>query len=199
MPRRTHPMNQPAAVSEAYLLGRWFTAARRAGFLAQLPPKEWHTLSALLSFTSRDGRRGFSLEQLALALGISNRDALERLQVLTEQRWQEQPLAVLETDRRGEIVGVTLADLELFARATNAGDDTTAAAPVTNLGVEGKLTVELAAVGLDAAQIDRLISRFPAERIRRQLEGLPERQPRNPAAMLIRAIEQQWEPPREVR
>ena len=36
-------------------------------------------------------------------------------------------------------------------------------------------------------KIEALLQRFPAERIRRQLDWLPHRQARNPAALLIRA------------
>ena len=43
----------------------------------------------------------------------------------------------------------------------------------------------------------QLLRAFPADRIRRQLNWLPARQARNPAAMLLRAVEQDWGPPRE--
>jgi hypothetical protein len=59
------------------------------------------------------------------------------------------------------------------------------------------LTGDLEAVGLNPDQIEWLTHRFQQDRIRRQLGWLPARQARNPAAMLIRAVEQDWGPPRE--
>jgi hypothetical protein len=53
--------------SERYWLGRWFTAARRAGLLAHLSPEEWQTFSAILSFTASDGLRLFTLDQATCA------------------------------------------------------------------------------------------------------------------------------------
>src|SRR5690242_11868598 len=99
----------PASTPEppAVWLGRWFTAARREGFLALLAPAEWQTLSALLSFTCRDGQRRFSVDQLAVAMGLPREQALTRLDRLTEQRWRDGPLALLERDSAGEIVGAT--------------------------------------------------------------------------------------------
>src|SRR3954452_22925569 len=88
----------PAPALTAAALGRWFTAARREGLLALLPPEVWHTLSALLSFTNRDGRRTFTVDQLAIALGQSREVALARLDQLTQTEWRGEPLAVLEPD-----------------------------------------------------------------------------------------------------
>jgi hypothetical protein len=185
---------------EAAWLGRWFAAARRAGLLALLPLDAWHTLSALLSFTRRDGGRSFTLDQLATALGQSREEAERRLQHLTEIEWKAAPLARLEHDPTGEVVGVQLAPLDCLDRIDPpadpepARDRPGAARPA---GEAQQLAPALEGVGLDAEQIEALLQRFPAERIRRQLDWLPHRQARNPAALLIRAIEQNWSAPRE--
>lgn len=205
-----HPSPSRSAVPpEAYWLGRWFTSARREGLLALLAPEVWHTLSAILSFTSREGRRDFTLDQLAVALGQSREQARSRLETLTAIDWQGQPLATLERDREGEIAGAVLAPLEALAgaRAPQPEPPSAAdAAPVpaasdatpASQAPKAALAAELAAVGLDPDQIDGVLTGFPQERIRRQLDWLPARQARNPAALLIRAIEQNWSAPREV-
>src|SRR5438094_829621 len=101
----------------AFWLGRWFTAARRDGLLALLTPEVWHTLSAILSFTCRDGRREFTIDQLAVALGQSRDASLARLDQLTQSTWRDEPLAVLERDPLGEITGASLASLEVLSGA----------------------------------------------------------------------------------
>jgi hypothetical protein len=83
MTPRSLSSSHRAPPSEAHWLGRWFTAARREGLLALLPPDLWQTLCALLSFTSRDGRRSFTIDQLAVALGQPREQALSRLEALT--------------------------------------------------------------------------------------------------------------------
>jgi hypothetical protein len=192
------PPAEPAV--EAAWLGRWFTAARRVGLLALLPAEAWHTLSALLSFTRRDGGRSFTLDQLAIALGQSREQAHERLEQLTQLDWHDGPLARLEHDPAGEVVGVHLAPIECLERI----DPPASVSPTAERPAEPApppaapdLSPALAAVGLEAEQIEALLQHFPAERIRRQLDWLPHRQARNPAALLIRAIEQNWSAPRE--
>jgi hypothetical protein len=65
-------------------------------------------------------------------------------------------------------------------------------------GGEGEgLNGELAAIGLNPAQVASLRRRFSRAEIRRQLSWLPARGARNPAALLIRAIEQDWDEPKE--
>lgn len=185
--------------SNAYWLGRWFTGARRDGFLALLTPEEWHTLSAILSFTSRDGRRHFTLDQLAVALGQPRNEAEQRLEQLAATQWRDQSLLVVEHDRDGAVAGVVLADLELFARVTLPERGPTPASNdvVRPDGAASELRTELTKIGLEPAQVDHLLSKFPVERIQRQLAWLPEREARNPAALLLRAIEQDWDAPRE--
>ena len=53
----------------------------------------------------------------------------------------------------------------------------------------------LLAFGLKALQTDMLLARFDTERIRRQLDWLPARNARNPAAFLLAAIEKDYDPP----
>src|SRR4051812_48698454 len=96
MTPRSPSSSRPPFPAEAYSLGRWFTAARRQGLLSALAPDAWHTLSALLSFTCRDGARRFTLDQLALALGLSRDRARERLESLARLQWEGESLAVLE-------------------------------------------------------------------------------------------------------
>jgi hypothetical protein len=192
----------PPPPAAAYTLGRWFTAARREGLLALLAPEVWHTLSALLSFTGRDGRREFTVDQLAIALGQSREQALARLDQLAQTEWRKEPLAVLERDLAGEIVGATLAPIDVLAGA-KAPLPVEAPLPLPELahgpdeGSSPDLGGPLAAAGLNSDQIAGLLRRFPPERIRRQLDWLPQRRARNPAALLIRAIEDDWGAPRE--
>jgi hypothetical protein len=183
-------------------LGRWFTAARREGLLALLDPEVWHTLSALLSFTCRDGRRCFTVDQLGVALGHSREEALARLEQLIQTEWHGRPLAVLERDPQGEIVGAALAPIDVLAgaKAPLPADPVSSLPELTPLpeGPEpDALSGPLAAVGLNPEQIEWLRRSFPAARIRRQLDWLPQRQARNPAALLLKAIEGDWGPPRE--
>jgi hypothetical protein len=197
---RPSPAFTPEPATEARWLGRWFTAARRAGLLSLLPADAWHTLAALLSFTCRDGGRSFTLEQLAIALGQSPAAAGQRLAQLTEIEWQGQPLARLEYDPAGAVVGVQLAPIECLDRIApphESGPTPADPGESATAGPALDLATDLERAGLDAEQIQSLLQRFPAERIRRQLDWLPRRQARNPAALLIRAIEQDWSAPRE--
>jgi hypothetical protein len=192
----------PPQTPDAYWLGRWFTAARREGLLALLLPEVWHTLSAVLSFTCRDGRREFTLDQLAIALGQSREGARSRLEQLTETNWRDQPLATLERDLHGEIRGATLAPIVVLsgAKAPLPADREALfpeLPPGPEAGEQDDLVPELQAVGLNPDQINWLLKSFPRVCIRRQLDWLPRRQARNPAALLIRAIEADWGPPRE--
>lgn len=195
------PRTHPTASADAYLLGRWFSAARREGLLTLLPPESWHTLSALLSFTCRDGRRSFTVDQLASTLGVSGEAARQRLDELTEIDWQGQPLAVLEYAGSGEIAGATLAPVEALARL-ETGESTAPPSPepdlhpIPELHTSSALASQLRTVGLDDEQIESLTQRFSEERIERQLDWLPQRGARNPAALLIRAVEQGWGAPK---
>jgi hypothetical protein len=199
MPHGHTPSKLKTPTPEAYIVGRWFTAARRQALLATLSPEAWHTLSAILSFTSRDGQRRLTIEQLALALALPRDTARARLDALAEVQWHDQPLLTLERDSDGEVVGATLASLDLFARivpedadATSSHEDAVGAPEAP----DPRLVADLEAAGLDTAQIERLTRQFPHDRLRRQLDWLPARQAHNPAAMLVRAIEQDWGPPR---
>lgn len=220
------PARDTRAEPDPYLVGRWFAAARRQGFLAAVPPEAWHTLSALLSFTCRDGRRLFTTDQLALSLAVSRSEALRRLEALEATQWQGQPLASLERDAEGEVAGAELDPADLLLRVQPS--PTTPAAPVPlplpallpqPAAAEGtppaggvlhdhplvastglaspNLAAALLAVGLTAEQAERLLADYPVERVRRQLEWLPRRGARNPAAFLMRAVEGDWAAPKE--
>jgi len=168
--------------------------------LALLTPAQWHTLSALLSFTSRDGRRSFTLDQLGVALGVPRAEAEDRLRDLVETRWHDAALLTLEHDATGAVAGASLTSLEVLARIRHDAGVPTAprqsAAAVEPMPTQ--LRPALVEVGLQPDQIDHLLRVFPSERIQRQLAWLPEREARNPAALLIRAIEQDWAAPREI-
>lgn len=196
---RPSPSPQPAA-AEARFLGRWFAAARREGLLAALAAEDWQTLTAVLSFTSRDGHRRFTLEQLALALGQSRETAEQRLAQLARSTWQDEPLLQPVAAHDGELVGASLAPLELLARIEPAPAEAESPAPLPETqpaeANDSPLVPELQAVGLEGGQIDWLLDHHPVERIRRQLDWLPARRARNPAALLIRAVQEDWEPPR---
>lgn len=209
---------------DSYLVGRWFAAARRQGLLAAVPPEAWHTLSALLSFTCRDGRRLFTTDQLALSLALPRPEALRRLAALEGSQWQGQPLATVQRDPSGEVEGAVLTPTDLLLRvlpppaapvllplpavislpAPAGGAPPEALDPGGALATEGPapaaspdLTAALLAVGLTAEQAERLLTDFAAERVRRQLAWLPHRSARNPAAFLVRAVEGDWAGPKE--
>lgn len=193
-PNSTYHEELREANPEARFLSRWLTGVRRDGFLTLLGPAAWHTLSALLSFTSRDGSRRFSADQLAATIGQPRAEALRRLEVLSGTQWHGQPLVVLERDPSGEVSGARVALIERLTIDTPPIPDHDT--PAAELAPE--LLQELARVGLNHAQIDSLAKRFPAEEIEQQLQWLPARGARNPAALLIRAIEQGWDEPKEV-
>lgn len=211
---------------DSYLVGRWFAAARRQGLLAAVPPEAWHTLSALLSFTCRDGRRLFTVDQLALSLALPRAEALRRVGELETVQWQGQPLALLVRDAADEVEGAETAPADLLLRVQpppSALPPASLPPPVLQLpvspvevapgvgaapaaGVSDEyldaaatpdLTTALLAVGLTAEQAERLLTDFPVERVRRQLAWLPRRSARNPAAFLVRAVEGDWAGPKE--
>lgn len=190
----THPTDLGTDV--LLILGRWFTGIRRDGFLAALPASEWHTLSAILSFTSRNGLRHFTVDQLALALGLPRQQATDRLEDLGATSWKGQPLVSIMRDPSGEVYGADVAQLSQLAAIHPEP-----AAQAEGRSVEGVLSADLIEamhqVGLNHAQIDSLSKRFSEDEIRCQLEWLPARNARNPAALLIRAIEQDWDEPKE--
>ncbi|MFN3650386.1 MAG: hypothetical protein ACK47B_12485 [Armatimonadota bacterium] len=203
MTRRSNPDPQNRVSPDAYLLGRWFTAARREGLLTALTPEAWHTLSAVLSFTRRDGGRSFTLDQLALATGQPREIVEARLRELARTAWNGEPLLQPECDPAGDLCGALLAPLELLARVTGSSRATvpepTVAQPAKSAEAAGdaELQADLHNLGLNESQIGSLLRSYGPARIRRQLGWLPERHARNPAALLIRAVEQDWEPPRE--
>lgn len=192
-PNKTQRQQRTEPITETVFLGRWFTGIRRAGFLALLDPSSWHTLSAVISFTSRDGSRRFTADQLAAALGQPRELALRHLDVLAGIFWKDQPLLTLERDA-GDVTGAALAHIECLAVSPPPGEDLELQPSHT---LPAELMRELGTVGLNHAQIDSLAKRFPEDEIRRQLDWLPSRGARNPAALLIRAIEQAWDEPKE--
>jgi hypothetical protein len=177
--------------SDSQALPRWFTGVRRRGLLARLTPEAWHTLSAVLSFTTGEGRATFTLDQLCVALGQPRPLAAEHLQGLSVITETGEPLVLPERDQAGEISGATIAPL---AELTFTAPEFTPAP----LPSDDPLSGALAAAGLNASQIQQLLRAFPNEQITRQLTWLPARGARNPAALLIRAIEGDWDPPKEV-
>jgi len=178
---------------EPHLVGRWFAAARREGLLALLAADAWQTLSAILSFTGRDNHRSFTLDQLGVALGVSREEAGKRLEQLVTLLWHGQPLASLDTDQEGAVTGARLDGIDALARLSSQPFEGNSTGPVE----AADLRQALAHVGLEPMQVEHLLRTCPAERIGRQLAWLPAREARNPAALLIRAIEQDWEAPKE--
>jgi hypothetical protein len=135
------------------------------------------------------------LEQLALAIGQPREEAGRRLGALAQTYWKEQPLFVPEHDPAGAIYGATLAPVERLAVSgvAEANQLTEASA-----NFSAALVHRLKEVGLNPAQIDRLAGRHSEAEVSQQLDWLPARGARNPAALLIRAVEQQWEQPKEL-
>jgi len=73
------------------------------------------------------------------------------------------------------------------------------AANSRQLHVGDELKGRLLEVGIEADRADSLLTHFAREAIKRQLEWLPYRDARNPAAFLIAAIEHDYEPPLALR
>lgn len=196
-------MSQPPSLPDPSLepaaLGRWFTGARREGFLTRLSPEAWHTLCAVLSFTSADNRRSFTIDQLSVALGVPRREAQARFNELADTAWKGLRLLTPVFDSSGNVSGATLAPIEVLSRVREQH----AASPTLGTSREDEndepddLSQQLSAVGLNSAQITNLRRHFSLAEIRRQLKWLPARGARNPAALLIRAIEQDWDEPKE--
>jgi len=184
-----------ASLDRTAFLGKWFTGIRRQGLLALLAPEVWHTLSAVLSFTSRDGSRRFGLNQLAATLGVSREDARLRLSTLAQTPWQGAPLVKIDIEPDGEVHLVDVAPIEGLAEINPAGDEDLQLRPYS--AVAPDLERALLEIGLNPAQIQSLCMRHPEAAIRRQVTWLPARGARNPAALLIRAIEQDWDEPKE--
>lgn len=68
----------------------------------------------------------------------------------------------------------------------------------TGGGEADDLRDRMEAIGLYPDQAEELLRRYPEDRLLRQLEWLPHRKPRNPAAYFIRAVEENWAAPKEV-
>jgi hypothetical protein len=94
MTHRSFPADAARALPEGYLLARWFTAARRQGMLAAVPPEAWHTLCALLSFTGRDGRRCFSARTVPVSGGGTDPAGIA---AISRERWSR-PRAEVELE-----------------------------------------------------------------------------------------------------
>ena len=58
-----------------------------------------------------------------------------------------------------------------------------------------QLVLELVEVGIGLRKAESLVSHYPEERIRKQLDWLPLRAARRPASLLITAIEQDYGAP----
>lgn len=63
------------------------------------------------------------------------------------------------------------------------------------LSERDQLVLELVEVGVSLRKAENLASRFPALKIRRQLDWLPYRSARRPASMIIAAIENDYDEP----
>jgi hypothetical protein len=194
----TPPQNELLALSE------WFAALRRAGWFALVPAEEWHTLSALLSFPHRDGACSFTPEQVAYVLGTEETEATRRLDALSRLEWRGGPFLTFDRDVYGKVCGASLAPLGLFGSGPSleyggssswedpAGEATSGAPSLRGSG----LALRLQDAGLYPDQVDRLLSSYSEDRIIRQLDWLPARKARVPAAMLVRAVEGDWGPPK---
>jgi len=75
----------------------------------------------------------------------------------------------------------------LFPKQPNPDDIT--------LSERDQLVLELVEVGVSLRKAENLASRFPALKIRRQLDWLPYRSARRPASMIIAAIENDYDEP----
>ena len=218
------PMTSPVpssaphrATPDSPLLARWFAAVRRSGLWSSLSAEDWQTLSALFSFVDAGGQCRFRLDHLAFALGIPGDAASARLQSLAQARWTGTPVITVDGSPDGEVVAA-LAPLDLlqdFAAPEEVADPAVPspdggrnapaplvpAIPTLSVGFDAPaaegLRAELEAAGLYPEQIARLLAEFTVERIRRQLAWLPARPARNPAALLMKAIEGDWGPPKE--
>ncbi len=67
-------------------------ALRTEGFLAIVPDREFRALVAVLTFLTADGRIQATADQVARALGISEKHAAERLRALCRLSWRDTPV-----------------------------------------------------------------------------------------------------------
>lgn len=67
-------------------------ALRTSGLLSALPDREARTLLRLLTFLTPNGRIQLTLPEVAEGIGISEREADERLKQLASLRWQDEPV-----------------------------------------------------------------------------------------------------------
>lgn len=61
-----------------------------------------------------------------------------------------------------------------------------------------QLAVELQTLGVSQAGVVELLSKYPHEAIRKQLDWLPHRKAKRPEAFIIQAVRQNYSPPKEV-
>jgi hypothetical protein len=76
-------------------------ALATTGLIRDVPPEELRTLLLLLTFVTPNGLCQPTTEQIAAALGISERAARRRLERLRDYRWRGQPLAAEATRESG--------------------------------------------------------------------------------------------------
>lgn len=69
-------------------------ALRTTGFLATIGDRDMRALLAVLTFLTADGRIQATVQQVAQALGVSEKDARERLLSLSRMMWQGIPILV---------------------------------------------------------------------------------------------------------
>lgn len=77
-------------------------ALRESGFLRSIPPEELKSLLFLLTFLTPNGDCWPSLAQLAEAMGVSTGKARERMERLTDWRWQDKAMVVTAQHGNGE-------------------------------------------------------------------------------------------------
>jgi hypothetical protein len=176
-------------------LSEGLAGLRKAGWFSAVPPEEWHTLSGLLSLPRHGNSVSFTPDQAAYVLGTDEAEAARRLDSLSRFEWQGRALLALERDAYGALAGATLPEIVVDDRDRLPPDAAAASSPRSSSGV----SLRLEEAGLYADQVERLLAEYPEERIRRQLDWLPARKARVPAALLLRAVEGDWGPPKEAK
>lgn len=176
------------------------SALRSSRLLATLPAEEFKALIALCLFTDKSGHCHPNPNQLAGVLGVSEQKARETLERLCQFRWQGGPLVVkVSRPNNGEGYSFLPQELpateETLAPATPTTPATPAKEPLSQAGIESSLVN----LGVSEDWAHYLAENYPLESIRRQIEWLPYRNPRNKAAMIQKAIQEDWEGPKTLR
>jgi len=199
---------------------------RASGLLLALAPEDLKSLVYLLTFVGPDGACRPTILDLAEAMRVSAARARSRMERLAGILWQGFPV-VTGAAGSGTPEAYSPAPHVLAGPPAAGGQSLPAPADIPEAvperaggpypGAEagppadfqsgrdpeampaGDLRGRLLALGVSPDQADLLLARYGAGRIARQLRWLPYRSANNPPALLVAAIEEDYEEPLSLR